>query len=328
MDCHQIRFTTRSLPLQERLRRLRADIWQGLNHIDMAPRGAEPIDCDMTLMQLPSLRIQSGYMSAARLERIQSEAGADEYLVMAVFLDGPTSIINDGEKYTLQPGEAALFSSAGHNISLTPPSRFHALRMPRTFLSPLLTDIRDVRPTILPNNPPLKLLTHYLNQLLPLATGFAEHPDLATTATSHVRDLLFQSVLSGRQDQSTSRHGAAKTTLARAKSIISNRLSDSDLSAGLVAAELGITPRYLQKVFELTGSTCSQHILEQRLLCSYRALTGPMRHRLSITHVALNAGFNDLSYFNRSFRKRFGTTPSAVRDSAWTSNPNGTPTRQ
>src|SRR5262249_44100849 len=33
----------------------------------------------------------------------------------------------------------------------------------------------------------------------------------------------------------------------------------------------------------------------------------------SITSVAFDAGFGDLSYFNRTFRRRFGDTPSGVR---------------
>lgn len=34
---------------------------------------------------------------------------------------------------------------------------------------------------------------------------------------------------------------------------------------------------------------------------------------LSISSVAFEVGFGDLSYFNRSFRKRFGRSPSQVR---------------
>ena len=33
----------------------------------------------------------------------------------------------------------------------------------------------------------------------------------------------------------------------------------------------------------------------------------------SITSVSFDAGFGDVSYFNRSFRRRFGATPSEIR---------------
>ena len=32
-----------------------------------------------------------------------------------------------------------------------------------------------------------------------------------------------------------------------------------------------------------------------------------------ISDIALDCGFNDLSYFNRCFRRRFGLTPSSAR---------------
>jgi AraC-like DNA-binding protein len=32
-----------------------------------------------------------------------------------------------------------------------------------------------------------------------------------------------------------------------------------------------------------------------------------------ISDIAFDSGFNDLSYFNRCFRRRFGLTPSAAR---------------
>jgi AraC-like DNA-binding protein len=32
-----------------------------------------------------------------------------------------------------------------------------------------------------------------------------------------------------------------------------------------------------------------------------------------ISEIAFECGFNDLSYFNRCFRRRFGLTPSAAR---------------
>jgi AraC-like DNA-binding protein len=34
---------------------------------------------------------------------------------------------------------------------------------------------------------------------------------------------------------------------------------------------------------------------------------------IALSDVAFECGFNDLSYFNRCFRRRFGLTPSAAR---------------
>ena len=54
-------------------------------------------------------------------------------------------------------------------------------------------------------------------------------------------------------------------------------------------------------------------MLGQRLVRAYRILTNPLFADRSITSVAFDAGFGDLSYFNRAFRRCYGATPSEVR---------------
>jgi AraC-like DNA-binding protein len=60
--------------------------------------------------------------------------------------------------------------------------------------------------------------------------------------------------------------------------------------------------------------TFTEFVLEQRLLSARRLLSSPNGHQGKIGTVAYNVGFNDLSYFNRTFRRRFGVTPSEWRD--------------
>jgi len=36
----------------------------------------------------------------------------------------------------------------------------------------------------------------------------------------------------------------------------------------------------------------------------------------TVSSVAFDAGFGDLSYFNRAFRRRYGATPSDIRKKA------------
>jgi len=51
----------------------------------------------------------------------------------------------------------------------------------------------------------------------------------------------------------------------RASHIIKNRFADPDISPREVAAEVGISLRYLQKLFTVRGSTCRHHICSARL---------------------------------------------------------------
>ena len=99
----------------------------------------------------------------------------------------------------------------------------------------------------------------------------------------------------------------------RVCAIIKGRFAHPDLRPREVAAEAGISLRYLQKLFTQRGSTCSGFIDSLRLdhaarLLRRRALT---RTRQPISEIAYASGFSDYSYFSQKFRGRFGFAPSA-----------------
>jgi len=54
-------------------------------------------------------------------------------------------------------------------------------------------------------------------------------------------------------------------------------------------------------------------VLAQRLMRAHALLTDPRHASEKISTIAFDAGFGDVSYFNRVFRERYGDTPSAIR---------------
>jgi AraC-like DNA-binding protein len=66
-------------------------------------------------------------------------------------------------------------------------------------------------------------------------------------------------------------------------------------------------------LFENEGTTFSEFARNARLSRAYRMLRDPRFADRSISTIAFEAGFSDLSYFNKVFRRRFGGTPSDVR---------------
>jgi AraC family transcriptional activator of tynA and feaB len=100
----------------------------------------------------------------------------------------------------------------------------------------------------------------------------------------------------------------------RACHIIKNRFADPDISPREVAAEVGISLRYLQKLFTVRGSTCRHHICSARLdhaarLIERRAL---IKTGQPLSDIAYACGFRDYTHFARGFRQRFGTAPGSA----------------
>jgi AraC-like DNA-binding protein len=97
---------------------------------------------------------------------------------------------------------------------------------------------------------------------------------------------------------------------------IEKRSGDPSLNAITVANLLGITARYVHLLLEETGARFSRHVLERRLEKAAALLRDPQWRERLIIDIAAEAGFTDISHFNRAFRRKFQATPSVVREAS------------
>ena len=89
----------------------------------------------------------------------------------------------------------------------------------------------------------------------------------------------------------------------------------NDYSQPLTLSELAETarlnPQYLCRAFrQVTGKTPIDYLNYYRIECAAEKLCYT---NLSVTEIALSCGFNDLSYFNRLFKRHKNASPSAFR---------------
>lgn len=74
----------------------------------------------------------------------------------------------------------------------------------------------------------------------------------------------------------------------------------------------GMSPSAFSRFFKLhTGRNLSEYIIEMRLGYASRMLVDTAK---SVAEISFQSGFNNLSNFNRIFRKRKGCSPSEFRD--------------
>ena len=81
-----------------------------------------------------------------------------------------------------------------------------------------------------------------------------------------------------------------------------------------VATYLGTTERYVQQILEEEGTTFTQIVLDLRLAAAFNKLSQPHALLAPISTVARDCGFNDVSYFNRTFKRKFEETPRECRN--------------
>lgn len=116
----------------------------------------------------------------------------------------------------------------------------------------------------------------------------------------------------GNLAQPDGRGGGALASFQRQRveSHLMERLHDGELSVASVAGELGLSTRYLHKLFRGPGGGLMHWVQDRRLSACRQALaSGQYR---SVSEVAYAWGFNSLAHFSRAFRQRYGCSPSEV----------------
>jgi AraC family chitin signaling transcriptional activator len=96
-------------------------------------------------------------------------------------------------------------------------------------------------------------------------------------------------------------------------SIIKLRYSESDLSVDSLADAMCVSRATLsRRTKAILGKTPIELLNEFRLNEAMRMLKGG-RNSQTVSDVAFASGFNDLAYFSKRFKERFGVSPSAVK---------------
>ena len=104
--------------------------------------------------------------------------------------------------------------------------------------------------------------------------------------------------------------------LQRALAYVDSHFGDCELTIQAIATDLQVSMRQLQRAFALLGTTPTDYLLQKRLetVCKLLLERRMGRTDLLVSTIAYQCGFNDISYFNRIFRKVFDCAPGQYGD--------------
>ncbi|GLR87346.1 AraC family transcriptional regulator [Bradyrhizobium iriomotense] len=309
----QITISSRSFADRERTEAFCELFGRNILKLEMDPLKEVPFDVEMNLRALPGLSIATAQMSAMTCRHTSSMIDNDDPVLVFV-QSGVATYRQNGHETTLRAGEAALTSNGvvGTGIGHTATGIVH-LRISRSLIAPLVPNLDDaVGKPIDRASPELRLFLGYaglLKEDIALAS-----PEARRSVGLHLIDLSALMLGAGPEGaEIAQKRGVAAARLRSIKQLIVADIGRRDLTLGTVAADTGISTAYVRKLFETEGTTFTEFVLSRRLTAAYRMLTD---HRLTdrpVSSIARDTGFNDLSYFNRTFRRAYGTSPSEVR---------------
>jgi len=312
------RFSTDELPERDRVPAWCDGFARVALKMTFDPIAGHPFRQVGTFCAFDSLGVSFGETNGFRSWRDKTQlADSNDDLLLNVNLSGYSLTSQMGREIRLDSGEAVLLT-CGEVLShhIPEPKRGLALRIPRQTLGNLVTDPESalIRP-VPASTPALRLLIDYVGLLSNRQE--LSSPPLQRAFVTHVHDLVALT-LGATQDatEAARLRGLRAARLNALKTDIINHLGDQALSVTAVAKRHRVTPRYVQMLFGLEGGTFTEFVIEQRLAVAHRRLIDPRFALLTISAVAFEVGFANLSYFNRTFRKAYGASPSDVRAAA------------
>jgi AraC-like DNA-binding protein len=162
--------------------------------------------------------------------------------------------------------------------------------------------------------PAARLLRHYLD-ILGANDELNSQPELSAHIQATLVDLV-SVVLNGSKNGTASspERGLRAARVHAILAQINGGFSDPAFSPETIARKLGLSTRYVQDLLTATGASFTERVLELRLRQAETMLANPRYDQQKISDIALACGFNDISYFNRCFRARFGCAPTQYRN--------------
>lgn len=155
----------------------------------------------------------------------------------------------------------------------------------------------------------LHLLRGYIGSIERRKSALAE--ETSETACRHIIDLAVLAFTSRSRLGESELSAVAAARLQAALDHIASHFDEPGFGLAAAARRQGVSARYLQRLLEKSGMAFTARVHELRLQRALELLGEIPSSRIS--DIALQAGFSDISQFNRLFRARFGDTPSAFR---------------
>ena len=251
---------------------------------------------------------------ARSLQAIATD-GSDSFCIGVNFGRSPLAVWQRGKECTMESGGLGLFQhSESFDLRAGSHNEWITLNVPR---SSLLEYVSDAEDQLAAQTDTGSESMHYLKRYI----GLLLEPD-GVSADAALRDHVATTLLDLTALSFGARREAAEIAqfrglrAARIQSIIleiRKGFSNPAFSARDVARKLRLAPHYVQNLLSETGVNFTDRVLELRLQKARAILTNPRGDHMKIGEIAFACGFNEVSYFNRCFRRRFGASPSEYR---------------
>jgi AraC-like DNA-binding protein len=301
------------------LPRERGEFWTDLvsRHVTpmcIEPAGEQPLRGEVQARVIGNLGVArvAGRGVRAFHTRVQIARTQDHLYAACVNLDGEARIGRRGEHIALQKGDVFITDSRHEfTLDLEQPWRHLLITLPTQWIDGRVTRPDLLAGVVLHDDPLARLWANHL------ASGFMLSGDFSPIAgklfARHSVDLLAQVLEEAHCDQPTPSEAVRAAIFLNACHVITLRFGDPSLTPVQIAQELKVSTRTLARVFAANNATVMQRLFDERVRQAAKLLTMPKAFHRSVTEIAFDCGFKDVSHFGRVFAAKMHIPPSQWR---------------
>ena len=263
----------------------------------------------------------SGYVTAANVllgrttNPCAGQASADQENegIFWIYLKGGAAVRLGSVEGLRETGSAWFMHADVPSEGLTYGAHVLAINLPGKSLPSAVGHNNHLKPVALSSaDPIIPLVKCYIEAAMNLPA--ASDPVLMTSVGKHLTELIAQALGPTRDAAEQVKQGGLKS--ARLQAVlreIEENYADPEFCVTDVAMKLNLSVRYVQDILHETGTGFTERVLELRLRQAQSLLCCAHAAMRKVSDIAFSCGFNNLSYFHRAFRRRFGVTPAGAR---------------
>jgi AraC-like DNA-binding protein len=152
-------------------------------------------------------------------------------------------------------------------------------------------------------------LVRSLSEQLASVTSPAAH-----SYSSHLVELIALAFESGEADALESDNASVRTAIRRrCIGFMRANLADQALDPERISSSMGISVRYLHRIFQDESETVCVSLRDLRLEAARRALANPANGKIAISEIALRSGFKSPAHFAAAFKSKYGVSATEWR---------------
>jgi AraC-like DNA-binding protein len=139
----------------------------------------------------------------------------------------------------------------------------------------------------------------------------------AYSYSSHLVELIALAFESDEADTLERDNASVRTALRRrCIGFMQANLADQALDPEKISSSLGISVRYLHRIFQDESESVCASLRDLRLEAAHNALANPANGKLPVSEIALRSGFKSAAHFAAAFKTKYG-----ISATEWRRNP-------